>query len=52
MTNNADLTGGGTVYAALWAANSDVTVGNDSFFYGSMYARTLTVAPNGTVDVE
>lgn len=52
MTNNADLTGGGTVYAALWAANSDVTVGNDSFFYGSMYASTLTVAPNGTVDVE
>ncbi len=52
MTNSVDLTSGGTVYASLWAAESDVTVGNDSFFYGSMYARTLIVAPNGTVDVE
>ncbi len=52
MTNAVDITGGGTVYASLWAANSEVTVGNDSFFYGSMYASTLTVAPNGTVDVE
>jgi len=52
MTNSVDITGGGAVYASLWAANSAVTVGNASFFYGSMYASTLTVAPNGTVDVD
>jgi cytoskeletal protein CcmA (bactofilin family) len=52
MTNSVDITGGGAVYASLWAASSAVTVGNDSFFYGSIYASTLTVAPNGTVDVE
>jgi len=52
MTNSVDITGGGAVYAALWAANSAVVVGNASFFYGSMYARTLNVAPGGTVDVE
>ena len=52
MTNAVDITGGGTVYASVWAANSAVTVGNASFFYGSLYAKTLTVAPNGTVDVD
>lgn len=52
MTNSVDLTGGAALYSSMWAANSAVTVGNDSFFYGSLYARTLTVAPNGTVDVQ
>lgn len=52
MTNAADITGGGTVYGAVWAANSAVTVGNGAFFYGSLYAKTLTVSPNGTVDVD
>jgi hypothetical protein len=52
MTNAVDFTGGAAVYANIWAANSAVTVGNASFFYGSLYARTLTVAPGGTVDVQ
>ena len=52
MTNAVDLTGGASVFASMWAANSTVTVGNASFFYGSMYARSLIVAPGGTVDVE
>lgn len=52
MTNAVDITGGGSVFASLWAANSAVTVGNASFFYGSLYAQTLTVSPGGTVDVD
>lgn len=52
MTNAVDITGAGAVYASMWAANSEVTVGNASFFYGSLYAKTLTVSPGGTVDVE
>jgi len=52
MTNSVDLTGGAAIYANMWAANSAITVGNGSFFYGSLYAKTLTVAPGGTVDVE
>lgn len=52
MTNAVDLTGGATVYASLWAGNSAVTVGNGSFFYGSIYATTLTVSPGGTVNVK
>jgi len=52
MTNAVDITGGGSVFASMWAANSAVTVGNTSFFYGSLYAKTLTVAPGGTVKVD
>lgn len=52
MTNDVDLSGGASVYASLWSANSDVTVGNASFFYGSIYAKTLVVSPGGTVDVQ
>lgn len=52
MNDSVDLTGGATVYAAMWAGDSAVTVGNGSFFYGSMYVRTLIVAPGGVVDVE
>jgi len=52
MTNAVDITGGGSVFASVWAANSAVTVGNASFFYGSLYAQTLTVAPGGTVKVD
>lgn len=52
MTNAVDITGGGAVYASMWAANSAVTIGNASFFYGSIYARTLTVSPGGTVNVD
>lgn len=52
MTNAVDITGGGSVYASLWSANSAVTVGNSSFFYGSIYAQTLIVSPGGTVDVQ
>jgi hypothetical protein len=52
MTNAVDITGGGAVFASVWAGTSAVTVGNGSFFYGSLYARTLTVAPGGTVKVD
>jgi hypothetical protein len=52
MTNAVDITGGGSVFAAIWAGNSAITVGNGSSLFGSLYARTLTVAPGGTVNVE
>ena len=52
MTNAVDITGGGSVYATLWANNSAMTVGNVSFFYGNIFAKTLTVSPGGTVNVE
>jgi prepilin-type N-terminal cleavage/methylation domain-containing protein len=52
MTNAVDITGGGSLFAAMWAGNSAVTVGNGSSFYGNFYANTLTVAPGGTVNVE
>ncbi len=52
MTNGVDITGGGSVYAALWAGNSAMVVGNVSSFFGSLYAETLKVDPGGTVNVE
>lgn len=52
MTNAVDLSGGAEVYANLWGAGSEVKVGNGSFFYGSIYAKTLKVDPGGTVDVQ
>ncbi|MBJ7326761.1 MAG: prepilin-type N-terminal cleavage/methylation domain-containing protein [Chthoniobacterales bacterium] len=52
MTNAVDLSGGASVFASLWAGRSAMTVGNASFFYGSIYATTLIVAPGGTVDVQ
>lgn len=52
MTNAVDITGGGSVYATMWAGRSAITVGNASSFYGNIYAKTLTVSPGGTVNVE
>jgi len=51
LGGNVDLKAGGALYGALWASN-DVSVGNGGILFGNIFARTLNVAPRGTVNVE
>jgi prepilin-type N-terminal cleavage/methylation domain-containing protein len=51
LGGDVDIKTGGALYASLWASNN-ISVGNGGVLFGSIYARNLTVAPNGTVNVE
>jgi prepilin-type N-terminal cleavage/methylation domain-containing protein len=51
LGGDVDLKSDGALYGSLWATNY-VSVGNYGILFGSIFAQTLNVAPNGTVNVE
>jgi cytoskeletal protein CcmA (bactofilin family) len=51
LGGDVDLKAGGALYGSLWAGE-DVSVGNGGILFGNIFARTLNVAPGGTVNVE
>lgn len=51
LGGDVDLKSDGALYGSVWATNV-ISVGNGGILFGSIYARTLNVAPGGTVNVE
>ena len=51
LGGDVDIKSGGALYGNIWATNA-IAVGNRGILFGNIYAQTLTVAPDGTVNVE